>query len=60
MTKHDIHRPVKRVFTSPDLSKMTRIQLDAKTIIFREPIKTKKVKRNVIKNQNRKRQTNGG
>jgi len=45
MTK-DIHRTVKRIFTSPDLSKMTRIQLDAKTIIFREPIKTKKVKRN--------------
>jgi hypothetical protein len=45
MTKHDIHRPVKRIFVSPDLSKMTRIQLDSHTIIFKDVIKTKKSKR---------------
>lgn len=42
--KCDIHAKVKRVVISPDLSKLERVQVDSKTILFKN-VKSKKVKR---------------
>jgi len=44
-SKHDLHAKVKRITKSPDLSKLERILVDAKTIIFKTKVKPTKKKR---------------
>lgn len=44
MTESGKPEKVKRVIVSPDLSKLERVQVDSKTIIFKK-IKSKKVKK---------------
>ena len=44
-SKYDLHAKVKRVIKSPDLSKLERFQVDAKTIFFKTKVKPTKKKR---------------